>query len=213
MTDPLWSPGPVRRQTANIRRFIDLARNELDPGIYTYQDLYRFSIENPTEFWRAVWDFCGVVGTVGNTVLENPRLMPGARWFPHARLNFAENLLRCRGDDPALIFKSETGALAEYSFSELYLAVARTAGALRDAGVKKDDRVGGFLPNLPETVIAMLATTSIGAIWSSCSPDFGIDGVVDRLGQIRPKVLFSAAAYTYTGKTHDCWKKSEASSA
>ena len=207
MTEPLWSPGPVRRQTANIRRFIDLARNELDPGIFEYRDLHQYSVQQPAEFWRAVWDFCQIKGSVGSTVVEHAGQMPGARWFPEARLNFAENLLRHRDDRPALIFKSETGESAEYSFAELYRAVARTAEALKSAGVVKGDRVAGYLPNLPETVIAMLATTSIGAIWSSCSPDFGIDGVVDRLGQIQPKVLFCAAAYTYNGKTHDCLEK------
>ena len=207
MTDPIWSPGPVRRQTANIRRFIDLARSELDPGIHRYRDLHRYSIQNPSEFWRAVWDFCEIVGTPGTTVLENPDQMPGARWFPDARLNFAENLLRHRDDNPAIIFKSETGETAQYSYAELYSAVARTAAALRSAGVEQGDRVAGYMPNLPESVIAMLATTSIGAIWSSCSPDFGIDGVVDRLSQIQPGVLFCAAAYSYNGKTHDCLDK------
>jgi acetoacetyl-CoA synthetase len=207
MTDPIWSPGPVRRQTANIRRFIDLARRELDPGIHQYRDLHRYSIQNPSGFWRTVWDFCEVVGTPGTAVLEDPDQMPGARWFPDARLNFAENLLRHRDDNPALIFKSESGETAQYSYAELYSSVARTAAALRSAGVEKGDRVAGYMPNLPETVIAMLATTSIGAIWSSCSPDFGIDGVVDRLSQIQPVVLFCAAAYSYNGKTHDCLDK------
>jgi acetoacetyl-CoA synthetase len=207
MTDPIWSPGPVRRQTANIRRFIDLARRELDPGIHQYRDLHRYSIQNPSGFWRTVWDFCEMVGTPGTAVLEDPDQMPGARWFPDARLNFAENLLRHRDDNPALIFKSETGETAQYSYAELYSSVARTAAALRSAGVEKGDRVAGYMPNLPETVIAMLATSSIGAIWSSCSPDFGIDGVVDRLSQIQPVVLFCAAAYSYHGKTHDCLDK------
>ncbi|MBT8053376.1 MAG: acetoacetate--CoA ligase [Xanthomonadales bacterium] len=207
MTEPLWSPGPVRRQTANIRRFTDLARTELDPGIYDYRGLHAFSIEQPAEFWRAVWDFCGIVGTPGTTVLENPEKMPGTRWFPRARLNFAANLLRYKDDQPAIIFKSETGESASYSFNDLHDAVAKTAAALKASGVVTGDRVAGYLPNLPETVIAMLATASIGAIWSSCSPDFGIDGVVDRLGQIQPKILFCAAAYTYNGKTHDCLDK------
>ncbi len=207
MTDPIWSPGPVRRQTANIRRFIDLARRELDPGIHQYRDLHHYSIQNPSGFWRTVWDFCEVVGTPGTTVLENPDRMPGARWFPDARLNFAENLLRHRDDNPAIIFKSETGETSLYSYRELYGAVAQTAAALKSAGVNKGDRVAGYMPNLPETVIAMLAATSIGAIWSSCSPDFGIDGVVDRLSQIQPTVLFCAAAYSYNGRTHDCLDK------
>ena len=207
MTDPIWSPGPVRRQTANIRRFIDLLRSELDPGIRDYQDLYRFSLEHPRQFWRAVWDFCGIVGKPGGTVVEDFDRFPGARWFPEAHLNFAENLLRHRDDRAALVFRSETGESAELSYEELYLAVARTARALRQAGVEKGDRVAAFMPNLPETVVAMLATTSIGAVFSSCSPDFGIDGVVDRLGQVRPKVLFCAAAYSYGGKTFDCLEK------
>ncbi len=207
MTEPIWSPGPVRRQTANIRRFLDLAGRELDPGIREYRDLHRYSIGQPAEFWRAVWDFCEIIGTPGTRVLEDADQMPGARWFPDARLNFAENLLRRRDDETAILFRSETGVSAEYSFRELYDAVAMTAAALRSAGVGPGDRVAGYLPNLPETVIAMLAATSIGAIWSSCSPDFGIEGVLDRLGQIEPKVLFCAAAYTYNGKSHGCLDK------
>jgi acetoacetyl-CoA synthetase len=186
---------------------MDLARVELDPRIRDYQDLHRYSIERPAEFWRAVWDFCGIEGSPGNRVVEEGDRMPGARWFPEARLNFAENLLRHRDDRPAVLFRSESGHAAQLSHAELYAAVARTAAALREAGVEPGDRVAGYMPNLPETVIAMLATTSLGAIWSSCSPDFGIDGVVDRLGQIQPKVLFCATAYSYNGKIHDCLEK------
>jgi acetoacetyl-CoA synthetase len=204
---PIWSPGPVRRQTANVRRFIDLVRKELDPGIFDYRDLYPFSLRHPRQFWRAVWDFCGMVGKPGHTVVEDFDRFPGARWFPQARLNFAENLLRHRDDQPALVFQSETGLSYQYSYKELYAAVARAAEALRGAGVVKGDRVAGYMPNLPETAIAMLATTSMGAIWSSCSPDFGIEGVVERLGQIQPKVLFCAAAYSYNGRVHDCVDK------
>jgi acetoacetyl-CoA synthetase len=149
MTEPLWSPGPVRRQTANLSRFIDLARRELDPGIFEYRDLHCYSIEHPAGFWRAVWDFCGIIGKPGATVLENAGQMPGARWFPHARLNFAENLLRRRDDAPAIIFRSETGENAEYSFSELYTMVAQTAAALRSEGVDRGDRVAAYMPNLP----------------------------------------------------------------
>ncbi|MEJ8568959.1 acetoacetate--CoA ligase [Elongatibacter sediminis] len=204
MSEPIWSPGPARRQTANIKRFLDVARTELDPGLNGYWELYRYSVDHPRAFWRAVWDFCGVVGSPGGTVLSDGDRMPGARWFPEARLNFAENLLRHRGAEPALIFRPETGGSRSLSRDELYREVARTAQGLRDAGVTAGDRVAGYLPNLPETVIAMLATTSIGAIWSSCSPDFGVSGVVDRFGQIEPRVLFCAASYTYNGKKHDC---------
>jgi acetoacetyl-CoA synthetase len=205
--EPLWSPGPVRRQTANIRRFIDLARSELDPAIVDFWSLHRYSLQQPRRFWQAVWSFCDVVGSPGERVVDDFERFPGARWFPEARLNFAENLLRFRDDRPALLFHSETGADSELSFAELYAAVARTAEALKHEGVGPGDRVAGYLPNLPEAVIAMLATTSIGATWSSCSPDFGIDGVVERFGQIQPKVLFCAAGYSYNGKTHDCVDK------
>jgi acetoacetyl-CoA synthetase len=207
MSDPIWAPGPVRRQTANIKRFIDLLRTELDPAIKDYWDLYRFSIAQPEQFWRAIWDFAAVSGKPGEVVLQDGHLMPGASWFPHARLNFAENLLRYRDDQAALVFCSETGERRRLSYAELHREVMQTAAALRAMGVKQSDRVAAYMPNLPETIIAMLASSSIGAIFSSCSPDFGIAGVVDRFGQIQPKVLFCAAAYSYNGKTHDCLEK------
>jgi len=207
VTDPLWSPTPRRAQQANINRFMQLIRQERNPGVVDYRSLYRFSIDSPKAFWRAVWEFGGVVGTAGHRTVEHPERMPGAIWFPDARLNFAENLLRYRDDRTALVFKSETGLQSTLTYHDLYRQAAGIAAALRDAGVGRGDRVAGYLPNLPETIIAMLATTSIGAIWSSCSPDFGVNGVVDRLGQIEPKVLFCAAAYTYNGKQHDCLSK------
>jgi acetoacetyl-CoA synthetase len=207
MSEPIWSPGPVRRQTANIKRFIDLLRTELDPSIQDYWSLYDFSIDQPENFWRALWDFAAVVGKPGATTLADGNLMPGARWFPDARLNFAENLLRFRDDQVALVFCSETGERRQLTYAELHREVAQTAAALRAMGVVAGDRVGAYIPNLPETIIAMLAATSIGAIFSSCSPDFGIAGVVDRFGQIRPKVLFCASAYSYNGKSHDCLEK------
>ena len=207
MTEPIWSPGPARRQTANIRRFIDLLRTEVDPEIHDYWDLYRFSLAQPEQFWRAIWEFGAVVGKPGDVTLQRGQEIRDARWFPEARLNFAENLLRYRDAEPALVFHSETGLQNSLSYAELYLAVARTATALRSSGVVQGDRVVGMMPNLPETVIAMLATTSIGAIWSSCSPDFGVAGVVDRFGQIEPKVLFCVEAYSYNGKIFDCREK------
>jgi len=207
MTQALWSPGVRRIQDANISRFMQLIRQERDPGVIDYQSLYRFSIESPKAFWRAIWEFGGVVGFSGSNIVEEFERMPGAHWFPDARLNFAENMLRYRDDRQALVFKSETGLNSSMSYRQLYKQVAGVASALRSMGVEPGDRVAGYLPNIPETVIAMLAATSVGAIWSSCSPDFGISGVVDRLGQIRPKVLFCAAAYTYNGKQHDCLAK------
>jgi len=207
MTNPLWSPGTRRAQEANINRFMQLVRQERDPGVRDYASLYRFSIDSPKAFWRAVWEFGGVIGSPGHRTVENFERMPGASWFPDAQLNFAENLLRYRDDRIALTFTSETGPGSDLTYRQLYRQVAAVAAALREFGVETGDRVAGYMPNLPETIIAMLAATSIGAIWSSCSPDFGIDGVVDRLGQIKPKVLFCAAAYTYNGKSHDCLSK------
>jgi len=207
MTGALWSPSPRRVQQANINRFMQLIRQERDPGVVDYPSLYRFSIDSPKAFWRAIWEFGGVIGAIGARVVEHPERMPGAEWFPDASLNFAENLLRYRDDRTALAFRSETGLQSSLTYRQLYRQVAGIAAALREAGVGPGDRVAAYLPNLPETVIAMLATTSIGAIWSSCSPDFGVNGVVDRLGQIGPKVLFCAAAYTYNGKQHECLSK------
>ncbi len=207
MTEALWSPSARRIQEANITRFMQLVRQERDPGVKDYASLYRFSIDSPKAFWRAMWEFGGVIGTAGSRSVEHFERMPGARWFPDARLNFAENLLRYRDDAEALVFTSETGVSSVLTYRQLYRQVAGLASSLRAFGIKPGDRVAGYMPNLPETIIAMLAATSIGAIWSSCSPDFGISGVVDRLGQIKPKVLFCAAAYTYNGKQHDCLAK------
>jgi acetoacetyl-CoA synthetase len=170
-----------------------------------YADVYRWSIDNPAQFWAEVARFADVRASCAKDgpVIENPRAMPGARFFPSARLNFAENLLRYRDDEPALVFRNELGARSELSYKELYDEVARVAAGLKAAGVVAGDRVAAFLPNLPEAAIAMLAATSIGAIWSSCSPDFGLGAVVDRFGQIAPKVLFAADGYFYGGKTLD----------
>jgi acetoacetyl-CoA synthetase len=207
MSQPAWSPAPDRVAGANITRFIRLVRAELDPLVVDYASLYDFSIRSPESFWRAVWEFGEVVGEPGTRVLLDGDQMPGARWFPDARLNFAENLLRFRDDREALVFESETGASRSLSYAELYRQVAAAAAALQAAGTGRGDRVAGFMPNLPETVVAMLAATSIGATWSSVSPDFGTHGVVDRLSQIEPRVLFTAGAYRYNGKVFDCLER------
>jgi acetoacetyl-CoA synthetase len=154
-----------------------------------------------------VWNFCGVIGDQGGAIVADGQRMPGARWFPEGRLNFTENCLRMRGADDALVFWGEDRVRRRMSRDELYAQVSRTVQALRAAGVKEGDRVAGFLPNLPETVITALAAAAIGAIWSSCSPDFGVEGVVDRFGQIEPKVVFVADGYFYNGKTFDTLDK------
>jgi acetoacetyl-CoA synthetase len=200
----LWEPSRERLERANMSRFIRFVQGEHDDDLVSYQDLYDFSIRFPEKFWTSVWDFCGIRASgEREPVLVDGERMPGARWFPDVRLNFAQNLLRHRDDRVALAFRNEAGASASLTYAELNEQVARLVVALRAAGVVAGDRVAGFMPNIPATVVAMLATTSLGAIWSSCSPDFGVDGVVDRLGQIAPKVLFAADGYVYGGKRFD----------
>ena len=186
MTEPLWTPSPARIQAANITRFMWLLRMERDPWIWAYGDLHRVSIESPKAFWRGVWEFGGVIGTPGERTVEDFDRMPGARWFPDARLNFAENLLRYRDARDALVFRSETGHEERLTYGQLYRRVAGLASAMRAQGITAGDRVAGYLPNIPETVIAMLAATSIGAIWSSCSPDFGTAAVMELLSKLEP---------------------------
>ncbi|MBY4677278.1 acetoacetate--CoA ligase [Marinobacterium arenosum] len=204
MAVPIWRPSEQRCAQANISDFIRQVNQRHNSRIGDYTELHRWSIDNPEAFWSMIWDYGQVRATEkGTRVLVDGDRMPGARWFPDARLNFAENLLRHRDDRTALVFRNEAGQRKRLSYAELYLQVAQLASALRKAGVDEGDRVAGFVPNCIETVIAMLATASIGAAWSSCSPDFGIHGVVDRFGQIQPKVLFCSDGYHYGGKTID----------
>ena len=200
----LWQPSPERVEQANLARFTALVNQRWKAGARDHATLYDWSIKEPVKFWESMWDFAEVVGDKGAApYLVDRNKMPGAKWFPGARLNFAENLLRRRDDDTAIVFWGENKVRRKLSFRELYEQVSCTAQALRGLGVQPGDRVAGFMPNMPEAVIAMLATTSIGAIWSSCSPDFGVQGVLDRFGQIEPKVLFCVDGYFYTGKTHE----------
>ena len=204
MAEMLWQPSPERIADTNLTRFAVLVRERHGLNAVDYKALHRWSIENRAAFWSALWDFGEVIGDRGDgPVLVDGDRMPGAKWFPGARLNFAENLLRRRDDAPAILFRGEDRVRCGLSFRQLHAAVSMLAQGLRAAGVGKGDRVAGYLPNMPETVVAMLATTSIGAIWSSASPDFGLQGVVDRFGQIAPKVLFSADGYFYGGKRFD----------
>jgi len=206
----LWQPSPERFEQANLARFSALINQRWKAGTSDHIALYDWSIREPVNFWESMWDFAGVVGDKGaSPYLVDPKKMPGAKWFPRARVNFAENLLRRRDDDTAIVFWGENKVRRRISFRELYEQVSCTAQALRGMGVVAGDRVAGFMPNMPETVIAMLATASIGAIWSSCSPDFGVQGVLDRFGQIEPKVLFCVDGYFYTGKTHDALPRIE----
>ena len=212
MTDePLWRPSAERIEQAQLTHFLHAVSGTLAPTLHGWDDLWQWSIAHPEHFWPAVWKFCGIKSSRRwDTVLENPDAMPGAKWFSGARLNFAENLLRHDDARAALVWRGEDGRRRVHTHAELYLEVARLAGALRALGVGPGDRVGGFLPNCPEAVIAMLATASLGATWSSCSPDFGIQGVMDRFGQIRPKVLFTADGYRYNGKRIDSMERMRA---
>jgi acetoacetyl-CoA synthetase len=201
VTQPLWTPSPERAAATEVARFMKLA------GKSSYDELHRWSIDRIEDFWELVWKFSQVRGEPGLRRLINRDKMPGARFFPEGRLNFAENLLRERDATPGIVFWGENRVKRYLSRRQLHDLVSRIAQALADAGVGKGDRVAGYLPNLPESTAAMLATTSLGAIWSSCSPDFGVQGVLDRFGQIEPKVLFCADGYLYSGKKYDCQDK------
>jgi len=208
MSDPVWSPSAERISNANLTRFIDCVNARRGLKLSGHQAVYDWSIADPANFWCEVARFTGVIAQWGSAPAIGPATgpaaaMPGARWFADTTLNFAENLLRHRDSATAIVFRNERGARRHLSHADLLAEVARVANGLRQCGVGSGDRVAGFLPNLPEAVIAMLATTSLGAIWSSCSPDFGHQGVLDRFSQIAPKVLFTADGYFYAGKTLD----------
>ena len=200
----LWRPSAGRMAAANLTRFMQCLNARRGTQLHDYAQLYAWSLAEPEQFWSELVRFADVRGDFSaGPVLENPTRMPGARFFPNAQLNFAENLLKFDDEQPALVFRNERGTRRVLSYRELRLEVGRIAEGLRAAGVGPGDRVAGFMPNLPEAAIAMLATASVGAIWSSCSPDFGVHGVLDRFGQIAPKVLFSADGYFYAGKKLD----------
>ena len=205
---PLWEPGQPRIAGAQVTAFARAAIRQWGLGFNTYPEFYQWSVEQPEQFWQSMWQYASVKARVrGERVLADGDRMPGAQWFPDARLNFSENLLRRRDRADAMVFWGEDKVQRRLSHEQVYLAVSRLAQALRAAGVKEGDRVAGYMPNLPETMIAMLATASIGAVWSSCSPDFGVQGVLDRFGQIEPRVLIVADGYWYNGKAIDSLAK------
>lgn len=202
---PLWRPAPERAGATRLADFVSLLRDEMGFDSVDYAGLHRFSTEEPEAFWTALWDFADIIAdTRGDRVLVDGDGMPGARWFPDARLNFAENLLRHRDESEAVVFRGEFGVQRMLTHIDLYDLTSRIAAALAEAGIGPGDRVAGFLSNTPESLAAMLAAASIGATWSSCSPDFGVQGVIDRFGQIEPKILFATDHYFYAGKDIDC---------
>ncbi len=205
MNPILWQPSIARRENANITRFMQSVKKVYGVEVTDYAALYQWSIENPAFFWDLLWDFAKIqADRKGEAVLAHQNSMPAAQWFPDARLNYAENLLRPQDERRfAISFHGENGETRRLTYPDLYRQVSQLARALRHDGVRPGDRVAGVLPNLPETIIAMLATASLGAVWSSCSPDFGVPGIVDRFGQIEPKVLFVSDGYFFNGKVFD----------
>lgn len=204
MKKPLWEPSEERKNQAHITRFIGLVNQRHDLGIDSYVQLWNWSVENIPDFWAAMWEFGEIRASRGyREVVDDLSKFPGAKWFPGARLNFAENLLRYRDDQLAFIFKGENQRSATMSYGELYDTVARLAQALRQVNVTPGDRVVAYMPNLIETAAAMLAATSVGATWASCATDIGPQAALDRLGQVEPKVLFTADGYFYKGKLFD----------
>ncbi len=208
MDNILWKPNPEKLAQSQMFEFLHLIDKKHHLPQADYPNLHIWSVENPAEFWGEFWDYTNILHSEKhNALVDNAHKMPGAKWFSGARLNFAENLLQHRGEKAALIFRGENGADRRLSRNELYHEVKRIADGLKAQGLVKGDRVAAFMPNIPETIIAMLAAASIGAIWSSSSPDFGIKGVLNRFSQIEPKVVFSADGYFYNGKQFDSQEK------
>ena len=207
MSTQLWEPSEDRVRGALLENFMSRAERRHGLDLPSYDAVWEWSVKQPGEFWKLVWDYCGVLGEGDpGLALQADGDLIDAEFFPHAQLNFARNLMQLRGSGAAIIAHAEHGERRKLSWDELHDQVSRTSRALKDLGVGKGDRVAAYMPNIPEAVIAMLATTAIGAIWSSCSPDFGAQGVLDRFGQIEPKVLFTANGYRYNGKMFDCLK-------
>lgn len=204
MNTPLWQPSETRVQSSRLHHFTSYLNTRFHTHFKDYATLYRWSVDNKADFWEAIWDYFEVINShKGNTQIENESDMLNTRFFKNAKLNFAENLLKRRDEHTALISLKENGQRDTISFNELYLRVAQLASALKEGGVTKGARVAALMPNTANTIIAMLATTSLGAIWSSCSPDFGLQGVMDRFSQIEPTILFTIDGYHYNGKVID----------
>ncbi len=210
MAEILWQPDPEKAAKSNLAQFQHYVNDVFNKDFQSYDALYQWSGAQPAAFWESVWKFTKIqFSRSHDQVVDDIHKMPGARWFTGARLNYAENLLRFRDDRAALVFRGEDRVSFSLTYAQLYEEVARCARALKASGVHKGDRLAGFMPNRPETVIAMLATAALGAIWSSSSPDFGIKGVLDRFSQIEPKILFAANGYCYNGKSFNSLAKLE----
>jgi acetoacetyl-CoA synthetase len=204
----LWKPSKEYKENSRMYDFLSRISKKYNLPDNEYYTIHDWSIKNTTSFWAEIWDYCDVKYSKSyNEVIDNPKKMPGAKWFSGARLNFAENLLHRKDNHKAIIFRGETSVERELTYAELYEQVRRASVALRKAGVQKNDHIAAFMPNMPETVIMMLAAASIGAAWSSTSPDFGIKGVSDRFSQIEPTIILAADGYYYKGKVFDSQEK------
>jgi len=204
---PLWIPSEDRIKNSNFTKYYDFLKQEYNLQFKKYSELHSWSVTDIETFWESLWKFSGLIHSKPYRKILDNRIMPGAIWFEEARLNFAENLLRFRDDHVAIISSREDQPDVILTYKEFYELVAACSSGLKKLGVKCGDRIAGFVTNIPETIIAMLATTSLGAVWTSCSPDFGIQGVIDRFGQVRPKVLFAVEEYQYNGKFINCKEK------
>ena len=204
MAKKLWEPSEEQIKSSNMYAFMTGVNKKYGTDCSEYNALWDWSVNHIPEFWAEMWDFAGIkASTEFDEVVDDVNQMPGTRWFSGARLNFAENLLRFRDGQPAIVFRGEDKVTRRLTYADLYEEVARLAESLKEMGIQPGDRVVGFMPNMPESIIAMLAAASLGATWSSCSPDFGVKGVLDRFGQIRPRVLFTADGYYFKGKKID----------
>lgn len=204
----LWQPQKSEKEKSQMFKFLSKIAEKYNLPDNEYHTIHKFSTENIASFWAEIWNFTDIKYSENyKSVVDDTNKMPGAKWFSGAKLNFAENLLKRKDDKKAIIFRGETIVKKEYTYKELYEEVRKAASGLRKMGIKKNDRVAAFMPNMPETVILMLATASIGAIWSSSSPDFGIKGVLDRFSQIKPKIILAADGYYYKGKAFDSQEK------
>ena len=204
MSKCLWQPSEERIKSTNMYGFMNLVNKRYGKDFTQYPDLWEWSVDNLEDFWTLAWEFIDIKASqTFDKAIDDPAKMPGAKFFVNSKLNFAENLLRFRNDRLAIVFKGEDSVRKTLTYNQLYDEVAKTAASLKKLGIQKGDRVVGFVPNMPESIIAMLAGASLGAVWSSCSPDFGIKGVLDRFGQTRPKVLFTADGYFFKGKPMD----------
>ena len=197
---PLWSPSKKRIQSSNLFRFYDKLRDDWNIAFEKYEDLWLWSVTEKEKFWTSLWDFTGVIGDKGEMVIEKSEKMYNAKFFPDACLNFAENLLRRNDGADSVVFWGEDVVKKRISWKELQIIVGKVASGLKKQGIKKGDRVAAYMPNMIETVVGLLATASIGAVWSSCSPDFGPKGVIDRFVQIKPRILISGDKYFYNNK-------------